>query len=914
MKKLIPILLFLFSSVVFAEENEIPTSFAEPKNYEEALFLRRLAEFYREGEYELIKTQIDEFLKENPDNHLSDSLYAFIGDLHLRDESYEDAIQQYAKIVNYEIREEVLLNRLIALYHMGWYVTLTEECEPFLARIASYDREKYYKVLFLYADSLYQLVLNSIDDREKQESYAEMARPHFEELAESPFSDEALESLAYICNILEEYEKASDTYLELARRLPDQKEEMLFQAANIQVKFDKEKAIQTFGRICHIGKNRVKEASFNRLVLFYELEKYAEVILAKQQLMDSIPEDKLPQLHFFVGRSYYFLQDYRRAAANLAIYLESEDLFNEIFKTGVLTLLDCAKELDNMPIFNRSFDKLLTYFPKAQEIPMLLYTRAILHKSHKDYFLAKKDFEKLMNEFPSFEEQELLHYEHAELFYFTEDWEMARTSFIHFIEDFPTSSHISQAWRLFLNSSIQIANLDPKSDRYIKEQLTGDLDSILQQRDLLTEKEKNDYQFLLAKTHYEIDDFEVAISLLTSLLKKPLRDVQMSDVHLLLAFSFRDGLGDLRLFCEHSEKAFELNSQPKDPFTIHLALFNAYLERANNQEDTIASAAEHLFQANLLDGNKVQPDNRRWLIDYYDQKIQTNPTSDEIAHAVRLIEIHIQAYPPQLSEHAQELEPYLLRLSQLYALQKNYEKQIAILIQLQDLYIKLEDATWNYQKEALFDLAKAWHLLGEDKKALPLFQSIVAKSPTLQTHIAAYSCLEYVRIKVASMEARSKEDPSMAQVLTHLKNLKLQKTWQHEPIYLESSLEYIDLLYSMGGKRKELLMQMKDDFSPKEDILSQNYHQGLKEHPEKQHIYDMYMNYIEGEILLCQAEATTEEIEVQKYQDDARQHFANLSRDDQITPYLSLRIQDHLKQYEKLNVEEKKVVDSQTNE
>lgn len=914
MKKLIPILFLLFSSIVSAEENEIPTTFAEPKTYEEALLLRRIAEFYREGEYKLVKIQIDEFLKENPNSHLSDSLYAFIGDLYLREESYEEAVQQYGKINNEDVREKVLLNCMIAFYHMGWYVTLAETCEPYLSRIASYDRDKYYKVLFLYADSLYQKVLNSIDDHDKQESFARKARPHFEELAESPFSDEALESLAYICNILEEYEKAADTYLELARRLPDQREEMLFQAANLQVRFDKEKAIQTFGRICHIGKNRVKEASFNRMILFYESEKYAEVILAKTQLMDSIHKDKLPQLHFFVGRSHYFLQDYQRAAADLSIYVEAEDHFNDTYKTGILTLLDSAKELDNMPIFNRAFDKLLTYFPKTQEIPLLLFTRAILHKSHKDYFLARMDFERLMKEYPSFHEKELLHYEHAELFYFTEDWEMARTSFKNFIEDFPNSSHVSQSWRLFLNSSIQIANLDPQSDRYVKEQLTYDLDLILKQKDLLSGKEKRDYQFLLAKTHYEIDEFEEAIPLLTKLLKEPLTDAQISDAHLLLAFCFKNGIGDLRLFCEHTEKALSMDTRAKDPVKIHLALFNAYLQRANNQENTMPQAAEHLYQAHLLDGNKIQPENRRWLIDYHDQKIKTTATSSEIARAVQLIEIHIQAYPPQLAEHAQELEPYLLRLSQLYALQKNYEKQITLLIQLQDIYEKLEDATWNHKREALFDLAKAWHLFGEDKKALVLFQTIVTDSPTLQTHIAAYSCLESVRIEVASMETRSKEDPNMTQVLTQLKNLKLQKTWEHEPIYLEAGLEYIDLLHSMGSNRKELLLQMKEDFTPKEDILSKNYHHGLKEHPNKQHIYDTYMSFIEGEIQLCQAEASLEGEDKQKCQENAHQRFTILSQDDQITTYLSLHIQDHLKQYEKLNVEEKKVVDSQTNE
>ena len=914
MKKFISFLLLLFSFTINAEEDTTPASFAEAKTYEEALLLRRLAEFYREGEYELVKSQIEQFLKEHPDSHLSDSLYAFIGDLYLREENYEDAIQQYGKIVDEKVHEKILLNYMIAFYHMGWYVTLTEVCEPFLTHIASYEQEKYYKILFLYADSLCQQAFNAIDDSEKQRSFAKKARPYFEELTASPFTDEALESLAYLCSILQEYEKASDIYLELARRLPNQQEEMLFQAANLQVRFDKEKAIQTYGRICHIGKNRLKEASFNRMILFYELQRHAEVILSKEQLADSIAEDKLYELHFFVGRSHYFLQDYRRAVANLSIYVEAESHPNETLKIALLTLLDSAKELDNMSIFNRSFDQFLTYFPKAREIPILLFTRAILHKSHKDYFLARKDFEKLKKEFPAFEEKELLHYEHAELFYLTEDWEMARTSFKNFIENFPKSSRNSQAWRLFLNSSIQVANLDPKNDRYVKEQLTYDLDAILEQKEMLSEKEIRDYRFLLAKTHYEIDEFEESIPILTKLLKESLTDEQISDVHFLIASCFKKGLDDLRLFCEHTKKALALGTGVKDPFTVHLALFNAYLQRADNQEDTIDLAAEHLFQAYLLDGNRIRSDNRRWLIDYYDKKIKATPTSDEIARAVWLIEIHIQTYPPELAEHAYELEPYLHRLSQLYSFQKNYEKQITLLLRLQDLYEKMEDRTWNHRKEALFDLAKAWHLLGENKKALPLFKSIVDASPTLQTYIAAYSCLECVRIEVASMVERSKEDPAMAYSLAYLKNLKLQKTWEHEPIYLEGALEYIDLLYSMGNNKEELLRQMKDDFSPRQDILSQNYHQGLKENPGKQHIYDMYISFIEGEILLCQAKSHTKAEDVQKCLDDACRCFLTLSQDDQITSYLSLRIQDHLKQYGKMNIEEKKMVDSRTNE
>src|SRR5579872_2076941 len=93
---------------------------------EEALFLRRIADFWEEGEYQIAKSQMEEFIVEFPESSFSDALCAALGDLYLREKNFSTALNYYARIQTPEISTQVFLNRMHCLYEMQWYATLAD--------------------------------------------------------------------------------------------------------------------------------------------------------------------------------------------------------------------------------------------------------------------------------------------------------------------------------------------------------------------------------------------------------------------------------------------------------------------------------------------------------------------------------------------------------------------------------------------------------------------------------------------------------------------------------------------------------------------------------------------------------------------------------------------------------------------
>src|SRR5579872_3782878 len=88
---------------------------------DEALFLRRIADFWQEGEYQIAKSQMEEFIVEYPESPFSDALCSALGDLFLREKNYSNALNYYAQVQSPEFVQRVFLNRMQCLYEMQWY-------------------------------------------------------------------------------------------------------------------------------------------------------------------------------------------------------------------------------------------------------------------------------------------------------------------------------------------------------------------------------------------------------------------------------------------------------------------------------------------------------------------------------------------------------------------------------------------------------------------------------------------------------------------------------------------------------------------------------------------------------------------------------------------------------------------------
>lgn len=846
-------LLFTLSAIGFAAESVY--TLPEPKTQEEALFLRRIAEFWNEGNYDIVKSQMADFLEEFPDSSFADTLYAILGDLSMKDRKYQEAVGYYGKIEKGEVIKEFLLNKMQCLRELGWHSAIAEDCEPYLDAFAS-DQQKHQKLLYILAEAHYNLALRSPKDSETRRIYARQAKLRYEALLESEYSKDILSPLAYTYHLLGDSQKAADIYLTLAQKVPAKKEEMLFQAAALQVEFNKDLAIQTFGQVCNLGKSKAPEAAYNRMILYYETQKYPEIILAKDQLLSLVPKDKVPLLHFFLGRSHFALEDYKRAAQEFTLFVESDYKSEEERKVSLLSLLDCACLLAENPLFEKIVALYQKSYPDSPELPRVLFTKAMMNKQLSHHEEAKKDFVRLLTDYPNAENHDKMLYEYAHLLYIYQNWEEARVKFKEFVSKHESSPLAPLAWRYLINSSIE-SEAKSQNPAFAKEILATDLEEILRHSHLLSDKENDELSFMLAKIDYEVEDYESAIAFLDPFTKETPDSPLLADAHLLLAYCYKKAEENLEKFCFHAEKALALKPDMPQQQTAHLALYNAYLERNGKEEKYWDQAAEHLYLAKAS-GAKLQPVNQSWLAGFFHEKVKKffdrnwKSKLEESPEMKHLVERAIQLL--EVPGDDKERLPELITLADLYGLQGDIEKQIDLLEKLQS---NNPDLSESYKRQARFDLAKAYTRKGNKNKALQLFEEIANVS--LQSYMGAYAALESARMRFFAMkDAAMKENNSeIIAILARLKDLTIQKTYANEPIHLEAAFDYIDIQCFLQNNddniRAKLLEKTIIEFEGGEDILSQDYQAARKQMPEKEALYTAYLDLMEGEYHLAMA-------------------------------------------------------------
>ena len=87
----------------------IIASFLFSENIDEALFLRRIAEFWEEGELQIAKQQMEKFISLHPDSQYFDPIAAALGDLFFKEKHYQEALSYYVRIQESEMQEKIFL-------------------------------------------------------------------------------------------------------------------------------------------------------------------------------------------------------------------------------------------------------------------------------------------------------------------------------------------------------------------------------------------------------------------------------------------------------------------------------------------------------------------------------------------------------------------------------------------------------------------------------------------------------------------------------------------------------------------------------------------------------------------------------------------------------------------------------------
>ncbi len=911
-------LIFTASLVGFGSTQIHAAGIAVPiqtESDEEAFLIRRIAEFWKDGDFRIVKMQIVDFLDKYPESSLKDYFLGILGDIYLQEDRYAQALDNYQQIQDPYVIKKTLLNKLQCHYELDQYEELTEDARPYLLSHAPEIQDRKDELYFLMGEALFRQALKEEESQYKFD-LAQEALGYYENLPSQQYKEIASFAVAEICAMLGQHEKAAHSYKELAENHPEMKEDLLFQVGSLEAHFNKLGAVETFRRVQELDGKRADEAAFNVLVLLYQTEEYEEVISSYEKISQRIPEKHLPTFHFIVGKSFFSVGNYKNAINPLKEYIASTYLPSDELKNALLIQMTCAHQTSDEALFSTSFEKLNALFPKDQEIPKALFMHAMILKEQGAIAEADEKLRIIKEEYQDFEDQESFLFEYGLLAHQNERWEESYDTFKAYIAQYDESSRVDAAWKLFLSSSINLYK--EEREDYPKPLFFADLEKVLAYSAFLSSDEMKDYALLYAKTAYELDHYSKALHCLQDHIFTVLEDGEKTDTlaeaHFIAGLCHAETGSDPSAFCMHLEEAMLLKPDLYDSPPTHLQLFNAYISLAGygesrevpatgeQQKEFINHAAEHLQEAISKGADIVKEENLLWLANHYYEKVTETDASlqkelhPEVANAADHARTH---YEHVLFSNNQlvglkadnlHLENEVVKLAKLYEYQNEHQEKLTLIKQLLQQQSEKPELNWSSQKEVLYELATVYDALGDKEKAFETYSFIHASANHFPAPLANQATLAAARLQFELLEddLRKESNEEVLAVLNHLKELQIRKNVSCEPTHLEAALEYAKIRAILSDPKERdsrylfFLNRIKDDFNSQEDLVTQDYLVTLSRDAEKKHLFESYMKFIDAEKTRLEAKKLYEQnrlVEMEELHEGALSLYSKIKND-----------------------------------
>jgi len=852
---------------------------------EEAFLIRRIAEFWKDGDYQIVKMQIADFFDRYPESVLKEYFLGILGDIYLQEHEYEKALDHYQSIHSLENQNKVMVNKLHCYYELNRFGQLILEGKPLLAReIESLEgREK--ELHFLVAEGCFRQALKETDLDEKQ-SLAREARRYYQELGNTPYAEASAFALAEIYAVLGEHESGAKAYLELAELHPDSAEDLLFQAGTLQSHYDRQSAVETFEHIQRIGGNKSGHAAFNLIVLLFQNEDYEHIVTSHAQMAPSIPKSYRDLFNFIVGKSFFSTGNYAGAIPHLQSYINSKDGPGDYLQNALLTQMSCAYQTDNEELFKEVIEAFKSLFPGDAGTSKALFMHAMLLKKKGAIDLADAKLLEIKENYDDFEDRESFLFEYGLLAHQNERWEESYKTFKDYVEIYPESRHIGMAWKLLLSSSFHIhKNSTSENPNYV-DIFFQDISKVLDHLELLNEEEVKDYSVLYAKTAYELKKYPEALRVLQDLVFTQFTEEKdapiLAEAHLIAGFCHVEMEKDYSAFCMHVEQAILIDPQVYDNANTHLQLYNAYVslaeddpkkqpgEKIDQKKDFIDHAAKHLQLAIEKGDIPIKEVNRLWLANYYLDIVQQymeehwNHNLSDRTEIAKASERAFEHYKQLLYSNGQltdidtnnlYLEHEALKMAKLMGYRGEKKEKLALVQNLIEQQSQHTALKWETQKQALFEMATVYRDLGDVERAYETFHFIRSSSDHVPSSIFNTAILESARLRFYLLDTTCKTDTNeeILEILNDLKELQIRKNVHSEPIHLEAALDYAKIRSEISESPERdarylfLLKRIQDEFTSQEDLMNQEYLWKLNHNLIKKQIFDVYMQFIDAE-------------------------------------------------------------------
>lgn len=798
----------------------------EARTEAEALFVRRIADFWQGKEYPFAKSQIRAYMNAYPGGPFTNHFYAMLGDIAMHENVYRDALEYYNCVNDPAVNAYVRSKRWQALYQLQLYSQLYQEIAPFPAQEIG-EEGTFYLAEAAFREAL--TLSRFKEGRSQAKSLCEEALPLYASLTFSEaFGAHAKLAMAEIYRLLEKTEAAADLYLEIAASQGNQ-DELLFQAAALLAGSDQERAEALFERVARGSSNISGEAAYQWLLILANRGEWKKIGHERELWLAKIAEEHPAAAYFYLGMLAFDQGSYYQTIADLQKSLE-KGISPPHDRAALEALLTSAKEVGNLGLCDSCYSLLAERYPTIRAEAG--YVRAIAYWKAGETAKSLVLFEELTQQFPTGTVSEKALAEKIKLLMTEKKWDEAHLDVRRFLERHPQSGMKREMLRLAVELSLIGA-----SERELYARLVEDLERAFAAR-IFQGEEREEKEALLAKAYIKLGKIHAALGLL--------HEMKDPDPLLFAQCYIKEGDSHEKVIF-FGEKALE-----KHPGSdrLHLHLFNAYLQLAKSrpEEELTKRAADHLDA--VIDVYPVSLENRLWLAHYF--------ARNQNERAVYLLESLLQT-----EANWKRFDEEALILARLYQKKGRLQKARP----LAERIISLNGET---KPEAELILAEVLGGLGESEMAEEIF-SRLEESPYLP--IAYEASLHLARMRFAQEPDRS---------LRKLQNLIVRKKLATEPIHLEAALDRAELAASLLPDEErtsfylEALLEVKEEFTSEKDIASKDYHESRQLLPEKEQVYQAYMRYLDANIYKLQAKMAADPQEKKVKESAARALFSTL--------------------------------------
>lgn len=845
----------------------------QTKNRDEEAFLtRRIAEFWKDGDHQIVKSQINDFFKKFPESPSRDYFHGILGDVYLLEGDYKKALSAYDTIRDPSVQEKTLINKLQCYYELDQFEELARNGTPYLSSDSQFILDRKDEFYFLMAEALFRRSLE-VPNIEEQKALAIGAKPLYEKVRETSYGELSEFALAEIHHILGNINEASELYIELAKKHPEKKGDFLYQAGCLLSSIDKQMSIDLFTQVMQNNDQKTDLASINRMILLFETEQYKRVIDDFNNMTFTPSENVAATLQYMVGKSHFVLENYEAAKGPLLTFLSSTNIDAEKQKNAYLLLLSLSHKTQNLELYAATLANLKSNFKDDSQIPKAEFIHAMLLKEDDQFEEASNILSNLFLDYDNFEDKEALLFESALIAYKREKWNSSYNYFANYNSQFKTSERSNAAWQHFLSSAIHLYqdSLEQNND-YSVRNFYDDIYAALQIRDLLTLKDTQHYKLLHARLGCELNLFNQSLIEMEEFIslenKEGIEKHSLAEAHYLAAYCLENLKQDPKALISHLVAAVDLNSEVYDNANTYLELYNAYLTLSGItvsnapvatllDDENIQKAAINLHKAVSFQTHNIKKENLLWLGNYYYQNVRQKNKLEDMDKARDLFAraLYSENHSLSFSIDNISLEPEVLKYAELLGMQGEKELQIDILENMVEEQNSKTNLPWEFEANTLFMLAKGYEDLGDNHKALETYSFINSKEKHL-TELGQIASFKTAKLEFALLDPslRSEENEVVVSVLNRLKELQIRKNAFSEPLHLEAALEYANIRAAISAPDMKIaktlffLKRMKEDFTSEKDFSTQEYLKSFDSFPSAKVIHSHYISYLDAEI------------------------------------------------------------------